>query len=200
MEPLDIKQRFEKLFQQGTTPWTEHEIDDSIPAFAEHVLRRNPNPYILDIGCGNGWLSIYFAKRGLRVEGIDSSPTAIAEAVTEAEQKGVADKVHFRLGDGLELPYAVASFDAVFDRGFFHHMPEERYEDYFAGVTSVLVPQGLLSVHAFSTRNREGIGHRFEKEDIERIFGEHFKLLEHNFDPWPTSAPAHLGHYLLEKK
>ncbi|MEX2054570.1 MAG: class I SAM-dependent methyltransferase [Candidatus Andersenbacteria bacterium] len=197
-ETTAIQEYFERLYQRGITPWTEHGFEPEISQFADQLLASNPKPTLLDIGCGNGWVSIYFAKRGLRIDGIDSAPTAIADAQEQAEQEEVSTLAHFQVGDGLELPYHAAAFDAVFDRGFFHHVLPDHYEQYLTGVHRVLKPGGLLSLHAFTTNNHEDIGHRFTSDDIEKIFGERFTLLSHSTDPWPTNAPAHLGHYLLQ--
>jgi cyclopropane fatty-acyl-phospholipid synthase-like methyltransferase len=195
-----IQGHFEQMYREGFMPWTEHGLEPAIPAFADRLLVEEATRYILDIGCGNGWVSIYFAQRGLKVEGIDSSPTAIAEAQALAHHAGVADRAAFRVGNGLELPYEDGVFTAVFDRGFFHHVPEEHYEQYLQEVGRVLKPRGWLSLHAFSGRNSGRIGHRFERGNVEQIFGNTFEILEDAADPWPTDAPAHLNHYLLRKR
>ena len=208
-----IQERFEGMFAAGVKPWTEHELELPIRELPEKLLAENPDPGLLDIGCGNGWVSLFLASRGIRVTGIDSSPTAIEEARKRAQQIELEDKTMFDVGDGLALPYGDASFDAVLDRGFFHHVPEDEYPKYFEQVTRVLkdgLPSrgqsplqrgegGLLSLHAFTKRNQR-MAHEFSVEDIERIFGAHFELLEHSEDAWPNNAPAHLGHYLLRKK
>lgn len=194
-----IQEHFERLYREDFTPWTEHGMEPAIPTLTDRLLKETPEPRLLDIGCGNGWVSVYFGQRGIRVEGIDSSPTAIAEAEVRAADAGVADRVTFRLGNGLDLPYPDAAFNVVFDRGFFHHVPERQYRQYRREVRRVLKPHGWLSLHAFSTKSPRGIGHRFEREDIERVFGDPFALEEYTEDPWPTSAPAHLNHFLFRK-
>ncbi|MEX0649832.1 MAG: class I SAM-dependent methyltransferase [Candidatus Andersenbacteria bacterium] len=194
-----VMERFEQLYQRGITPWTEHGMEPEIPALADLLLERIAEPVLLDIGCGNGWTSIYFAKRGIAVKGIDSSPTAIVAAQEKAKRARLEQVIHFEVGDGLALPYVSSTFDAVFDRGFFHHVPIQQYEQYIFEVSRVLTSKGLLSLHAFTPRT--GVGeYRFERDDIERIFGEHFVILQESYDPWPTDAPAHLGHYLLERR
>src|SRR5687768_5594466 len=93
-----IQEYFERLYQRGITPWTEHGFEPEISQFADRLLASNPKPILLDIGCGNGWVSIYFAQRGITVEGIDSAPTAIAEAKAEAEKEDVSNLAHFQVG------------------------------------------------------------------------------------------------------
>jgi ubiquinone/menaquinone biosynthesis C-methylase UbiE len=194
-----IQERFEGMFREGVTPWTEHGLEPAIPAFADAVQREVSRPRVLDIGCGNGWVSLYLAARGIAGVGLDSSMTAIDEARRTAREQGLADLTQFDVGDGLALPYEDASFDAVFDRGFFHHVPEDEYQRYLSEVTRVMRPGGLFSLHAFSTRNQR-MRHEFRADDIIRIFGSHFAVLESEEDPWPNDAPAHLGHYLLRKR
>lgn len=192
-----IQQHFERMFREGVTPWTEHGMEPDIPRFAERLLKETREPVLLDIGCGDGWVSVYFGSRGIRADGIDSSPTAIGRAKQAAREAGMDDRVTFTVGSGLDLPYPAALFHVVFDRGFFHHVPEDEYPRYLREVTRVLKPRGWLSLHAFTEHNPRGIGHRFSADDIARIFGPFFTLEEWSEDPWPTDAPAHLGHYLL---
>ena len=62
---------------------------------------------LLDLGCGTGHWSSFFAARGYRVQGIDISP----EMVTAA--KASVPEAEFRVADAYALPFADASFDVV---------------------------------------------------------------------------------------
>jgi ubiquinone/menaquinone biosynthesis C-methylase UbiE len=62
---------------------------------------------LLDVGCGTGHWSAFFARRGYRVTGIDVAP-AMIEAARAAVPNG-----SFRVADACELPFARASFDVV---------------------------------------------------------------------------------------
>ena len=54
--------------------------------------------YILDVGCGIGKTSSWFAKRrGCRVVGADLSPRMVEWAKETAKREGVLDQVEFRL-------------------------------------------------------------------------------------------------------
>ena len=195
-----IVEHFERLYREGIKPWEEHGLEPHVSFFAGLLLAEAPAPRLLDLGCGSGWVSIVFARAGIRVTGIDSSPTAIAEAWERAREQGVEENVEFQEGDALGFPYPDGAFDAVFDRGFFHHVPESESPRYLSGVTRVLKPRGLFSLSAFSENNPPDIGRRFERADIERIFGTHFDVEHFEVDPIPNDAPAHLNHVIFRKK
>lgn len=74
---------------------------------------------LLDVGSGGGQHAVRVAqdRPDLRIEGIDISSTMVRRARALAEREGVSDKVAFRLGDALELPYENESFDAVWCAG-----------------------------------------------------------------------------------
>jgi SAM-dependent methyltransferase len=67
---------------------------------------------ILDVGCGNGRLSFWFAEHGAYVCGIDISPQAISKAIT-IRRKNNLNRLDFLLYDGLSFPFRNGSFDMV---------------------------------------------------------------------------------------
>jgi SAM-dependent methyltransferase len=58
---------------------------------------------ILDLGCGNGRISVNLARLGFRVVGVDISPIFIEDAVEKARLHGVEDRVVFRIGDARRV-------------------------------------------------------------------------------------------------
>jgi SAM-dependent methyltransferase len=58
---------------------------------------------ILDLGCGNGRISVNLAKLGFRVVGVDISPIFIEDAVEKAKLHGVEGRVVFRVGDARRV-------------------------------------------------------------------------------------------------
>jgi SAM-dependent methyltransferase len=64
---------------------------------------------VLDVGCGSGDLVLAAIARGAeRATGFDLGPGAIAEAQSLADERGLAERVHFTVGDGasVALPHA----------------------------------------------------------------------------------------------
>ncbi len=73
------------------------------------------NSSILDLGCGNGRISVNLAKLGYRVVGVDISPLFISDAEKKALEHGVSGKVEFLVGDARKLDKVLGDrlFDAV---------------------------------------------------------------------------------------
>ena len=188
------------MYKSGITPWKDHPIE---PLFYEFFLKleeENPGGKILDIGCGDGWASIFAAQKGFDAIGIDSSPTAIEQADRGANKARVEDRVHFQVGDALDLPFESNYFDALIDGGLFHHILPENRPVYMDNILRVLKKDSFAYFSVFSMKNPEGIGQRFTREKIEDIFDHHFQAISFAEDPYPTETPAHILHFILKRK
>jgi len=106
------------------------------PAMAQLGELRGKS--ILDYGCGHGMAAVTLARAGARVSAFDLSPGYIAEAERRAAVNGVS--VEFRAVDAEHLPYADASFDAVWGNAILHHLDLHRAG---AELQRVLKPGGV---------------------------------------------------------
>lgn len=81
---------------------------------------------VLEIGPGPGFIAIEIARLlpGVQVIGLDLSETMIEIARGNAQEHGVADRVEFREGDAVKMPFGEASFDFVISSGSLHHWQE----------------------------------------------------------------------------
>ena len=187
------------MYQAGQKPWIEHGAEPSLDDFFRPLKQKYTKAKVLDIGCGNGWISIRAAKEGHEVWGIDSSETAIGEAKEASKKAGVDESTHFQLGDALNLPYEDSFFGALIDRGLLHHILPENRPIYFQNILRVLKPQSLIYLSVFSTKNPVGIGQLFTKKLVEDLFAKNFTIISFSQDPYPTQAPVHLMHFILER-
>jgi ubiquinone/menaquinone biosynthesis C-methylase UbiE len=80
---------------------------------------------ILDMGCGDGWLSVILAKRGANVWGYDISGAAIDIAKQRAAQMGVSDRTHFEVASAYQTSYKDQQFDAVIGQAILHHLGDK---------------------------------------------------------------------------
>lgn len=75
-------------------------------------LDAKPGEHILDLGCGDGHLTVRIAALGAQVTGVDAS----VEMVAAAKVRG-ADAIE---GNAEALPFADQTYDAVFSNAVLH--------------------------------------------------------------------------------
>lgn len=106
-------------------------------AFRQHwltfieILGKNVNAgSVLEVGCGRGSLSAYFADAGWECTLLDLSANAIELAEVAFAKTGFT--AQFDVGDCLSLPYGDNEYDVVFSIGLLEH---------FENISAVLVEQ-----------------------------------------------------------
>ena len=91
----------------------------------------------LDLGCGTGDNSIYLAKHGWQVTGVDF----VAKAVDRARAKAAANKVAVNFGRAdvtrLSSEGVGSNFGLIVDNGCLHGMSPEDRDAYVREVTAV---------------------------------------------------------------
>ncbi len=131
------------LYEVEETHWWYVGRRQIISALLERISTslNNPNPKILDVGCGTGGNLRMLAKHG-RVEGVDISQ----DAVDFCHERGL-DTV--RLGAAEQLPYEDNSFDIITSLDVIEHLDDD--VEGLREIKRVLRPDGrvLLFVPAF---------------------------------------------------
>lgn len=94
---------------------------------------------ILEIGCGNGELAVWFALNGAQVSGVDISDESITVCQRRSAENGTTDRTHFWAGPGEKIPFPDQTFDLVFIAVSLHHLI---VEDALKEIRRVLKPSG----------------------------------------------------------
>jgi len=101
---------------------------------------------VLDVGTGPGWIPIELALRkpGWEIWAVDASEDMLVIARRHAEEAGVADRVHFVLGNAVDLPFTTGWFDVTLSHFLLHHI--EQPADLLDGLARVTRGGGRILV------------------------------------------------------
>ncbi len=97
---------------------------------------------VIDVGCGDGWLSRFLAGKGAHVTGIEVSPKHLARA---RAAEPVADE-HYMQGLAEELPVRSGSTDIVIYYNSLHHVDSAGLPWALREASRVLKHGGILYI------------------------------------------------------
>lgn len=81
---------------------------------------------VLDIGCGLlARAEVQYSLQGLRIVGVDISPTAVNHAQAHVKKEGVPGKTDFVVADAEALPFRSDNFNVVLCIGAICHLPSK---------------------------------------------------------------------------
>jgi 2-polyprenyl-3-methyl-5-hydroxy-6-metoxy-1,4-benzoquinol methylase len=131
---------------------------------------------VLDIACGEGRNSVWLARQGCDVLGIDISPLALKKAQRLAENQKV--RVQFRQTDVRDWEWSPVAFDAVVCIFIQFAAPAERHR-LFEGFKATLKPGGVLVLQGYTPKQVEyrtggppDAAHMYTREMLEQAFAE----------------------------
>lgn len=88
------------------------------------LLQNLKSGKILDIGCGTGEQSLFLAKRGYQVLGVDISKEMLTKANESAKEGMLKDRLSLVIASAEALPFRDKSFDGLISIfGVFNHIP-----------------------------------------------------------------------------
>jgi ubiquinone/menaquinone biosynthesis C-methylase UbiE len=163
---------------------TDRNVKVGSPAFFDHI-RPWMNPFkfpwimeriekeaatlkgkhLLEIGCGMGYDTLEFLKRGVRVTATDLTENAVVITRQHFKVEGVQAE-EIRTANALELPFETGTFDAVWANGVLHatgDTPRAIQE-----ARRVLKPGGRAIIsHFYRKPSWMYLLHRLGRENIE---------------------------------
>jgi len=128
---------------------------------------------VLELGCGEGRDSVFFATRGLDVTAIDVSAAGLDKAERLAEVAGV--RVHWIVGDAAHCAVDGA-FDLVYSCGAIHYVPRRRRACVLARLKALTSPGGyhahvVFTDHAIYRERGERVDY-FSQGELSRAYSD----------------------------
>jgi cyclopropane fatty-acyl-phospholipid synthase-like methyltransferase len=165
---------FKTFYRFGFVPWDGHPLAHSLRDLIEGDSALTPGT-ALDLGCGTGDNSIYLAKHGWQVTGVDF----VAKAVDKARAKADANKVtiNFARADVTRLSAegVGSNFGLIVDNGCLHGMTAEDRDAYVREVTAVAAPDARLLLVEFVTGGSYGVP-GIDPDEVKKRFAADWTL------------------------
>jgi len=160
------------------------------PEFSDYFDHRDlAGLSALDLGCGEGRYSLYLAKKGCRMLGIDESEVGLEKLEKMAAAENLPVTTH--LTDIEAFAFPEASFDVIVAATILDHLPDALRRRVIEGIKSALKPGGILYANVFTvadpgyklkrtgaddpsasavSETAAGIAHYFSKEELRAVF------------------------------
>ncbi|MCT4602594.1 MAG: class I SAM-dependent methyltransferase [Marinifilum sp.] len=191
-------------------PW-KREASPNVLIHSIEKLITKPS-HLLDLGCGLGNDAAYFASKGHKITGIDSSETAILHAKQLFKEKNLAGNfLELDLCKLLALPKH--TYDMAYDFEVLHHIFPSNRDTYAKNVSNLLKSQAYYLSICFSEKDEnfggEGkfrdtpIGTKLyfsSKEEIEELMSKYFNILEIKEIELKGSSIPHQAIFCLMQK
>jgi len=205
------KEIFEKIYEKPGAVWTRAKPQQEL---IELVEKGKIKPCkVIDIGCGEGFYSIYLALKGFDVLGIDLSERAIQYAKENAANRK-AD-VRFLVIDITNLDQLKEKFDFVLEWGVIHHIMPPQREKYIKDIAGLLNKDGKYLSVCFNEQSPEfgGLGKKYREsplgtkiyyssqDELKELFKPYFCVIEAKIITMTGGKRQdHIGNYFLMER
>lgn len=131
---------------------------------AEEMTRHyslNTDDYILDIGCGKGFLLSEFTRMGYCTHGLDISPYAICDAELHVQNEAVNKGTIYEVQPGYEvqsatrLPYADKCSDFVYSINVLHNLNYQDLKKAISCIARVMQDKAWICVESFRSEEEK---------------------------------------------
>lgn len=182
---------WDSLYEKGSVPWQSSGLSDTTAGL---LTRYAPRARLLEVGCGLGMDVLALLKLGFEYAGLDIS----AQAIRSAQKRFGSQKARFLQADFLRWSTEF-SFDAIYDKGFFHGLAGMRRRNAVVRrIAAALRPGGIwVTVCGSADRRRVDFCHgAIYLRDLVAPAEVYFEVLEvvkssyglahqkHDFDAW----------------
>jgi 2-polyprenyl-3-methyl-5-hydroxy-6-metoxy-1,4-benzoquinol methylase len=135
---------------------SEEDVLKIIKDKIEKHLSRSEDSWLLDAGCGTGRLLPEIQTYFSNILALDPDPLQIDKAKKIAKNRGLADKVVFKVTSAEQLDWKEESFDVILSSHIIQHVHTEIIPKILRKFHKVLKPDGLLFIMTTHSRKDRG--------------------------------------------
>jgi len=142
--PFNMQIKGEKTYAE----WQFENGERTIAFYTGRYTREDmfENKRVLDIGCGAGGKSLYYASAGAeKVVGIDTEEKYAEESAALADKLGLSEKFEFICGDAAKMTFPDMSFDTIIMNDAMEHVDDPKAV--LNECMRVLAPGGRLYIN-----------------------------------------------------
>lgn len=129
-DQIEFDQNWKNRAEKHYIHWTPTEPENQIQLafrmhwnlFSEFIANRIKGKKVIEVGCGRGSMSAYFAENGYSCYLLDSSSSAIQTA-NEIFSKNKLS-ANYLTGDANNIPFQDSTFDIIFSIGLLEHFKD----------------------------------------------------------------------------
>lgn len=162
---------WQRAWNMVKAPYTQLPDLDYIPKIPA-TLEAKKSGRVLDLGCGSGWLSVFLARHGFDVVGVDVAEHAIELSKTWAKDEDL--KIDFLCQDITSLSFPENHFGSVVANSIFEHLTFDLAKKTLASLKSVLEPGGIF-IGCFDMVGT-GPGEYYKLEDGTHVYTDKGRL------------------------
>jgi len=168
---------WDEIFKRQGKVFTEPHAD--VPGIVQ-LLKRGGADTVLDLGSGSGRHTVYLARHGFSVYGLDNSAAGIDITRQWLAEEDLAAEL--QLQNMMEkLPYPDAFFDAVISIQVIHHARLATIRGIVGEIRRVLKRGGFVFVTVPALRNQAGSFEEIEPRTFVPLDGPEKGLPHHIF-------------------
>ena len=126
------------------------------------IFRKHKYKKILDLGCGTGRNTLFFAQEGFLVYALDASKTGVAISKKKAKKLGL-HSINYKVADMKHTSYLNNYFDAIICIFVLSHGLLKDNQEAVDEIYRILKPKGMLVTEFMSVKDASyGRGKKIE--------------------------------------
>ena len=144
---------WDKIYQSDNSFFGGEPSNFALSCYNEYMKKERHVKKILELGCGQGRDTLFFASKDIDVSALDFSSIAVEELIKHAKERNLLSNIHTSIFDprNKPIPFSNDEFEAVYSHMFFNmRFTWKQLKFMFQEIRRVLKHDGL---NFFSVRN-----------------------------------------------